>query len=260
MTIYLDIIRFNFLRFLAYPTEIWAAVIKRILSTGFLIIFWSIIARSSHNTISFVPLLSYFLISSAVNDALSAQSLQFGGYLGELIKGGRITTLLIRPLQIIPYLYSSSLGERSLGLILSSISFVIGILISPPANTFSVLLFIIFLALAAIISFAINLLVGIFYFYSPEARNFLYTFGHVIKVLSGAIVPLTFFPTHIRSIVLLSPFPGMVFTPVTALHISTLDAAIVQNLTINFIWATVLLIIALAWWKKAIRNYDAIGI
>ena len=259
MTIYLYIIRFNFLRFLAYPIEIWAAVIKRVINTGFLIIFWSIIANSSHGSISLAPLVSYFLLSSAVDDLVSAKTLYFGRYLGKAIKMGTINTYLIRPLSIIPYLYSLNLGEQSLSMILSVITFILGVAINPPSNGLSVILFLVFLTLAAAISLAFNLMIGILFFYSPEAASFRYTAGHIIKVFSGAIIPLTFFPNAIKQIVLLSPFPGMVFAPVTALHYATFNAEVAKNLAVNLIWAVLLLTVALLWWKKAIKNYDAIG-
>ena len=260
MIIYLDIIRFNFLRFLAYPTEIWAAIIKQILTTGFLLVFWSIIAKSSHGTISLTPLISYFLTAGAVDALISAQDLRFGAYIGGYIKNGSITTHLIRPLHIIPYLISSSLGERSLGLLLAIVTFCIGILIYPPSSLLSIALFLIFLGLAATISLAINVITAIFYFYSPEARGFLYSVGHVVKVFSGAIVPLTLFPQALKRIALLSPFPGMVFAPVSALHTTSLNADLLTSLAINATWAAILLTIALTWWKKAMRSYDAVGI
>jgi len=260
MSIYLDIIRFNFLRFLTYPIEIWAAIIKRVLNTGFLILFWSIIANSSNGSIHVSSLISYFLISSAIDDIVSAQALRFGKYLGDSIKKGTINTYLIRPLSIIPYLYSSNVGERSLSLILSSITFMLGLIISPPTSLASLLFFALFLTLALAISLAFNLIIGIFYFYSPEAVNFRFTIGHIIKVFSGAIVPITFFPEGLRHLTLLSPFPGMVFAPVVSLHYTTLTNEIAQSLLINLLWAVLLLVIALAWWKKAIKNYDAIGI
>jgi len=260
MTIYLDIIRFNFLRFLAYPIEIWAAVIKRFLDTGFLIVFWSIIAKSSHGSISLVPLISYFLLSGAINHIIAGQTLRFGKYLGNTIKMGTINTYLIRPLSIIPYLYSSSFGERSLSIGLSIIMFIIGILINPPSSVFSVVLFLVFLVLAATISFAFNLIVGIFSFYSPEALNFAHVFESIIKVLSGAIAPLTLFPANIKAFALLSPFPGMVYTPIAALQSTELNAEVAQSLMVNSIWAIALVIFALTWWNRAIRNYDAIGI
>jgi ABC-2 type transport system permease protein len=260
MTIYFDIIRFNFLRFLAYPTEIWAAVAKRAFGLGFLIVFWSIVAKSSHGNISLVPLISYFLVASSIDTLVSAQELRFGGFLGEYIKTGTISTYLVRPLSIIPYMISSSLGERSLGLLLAVITFIIGIAIYPPAGPLAIILFIVFLALAIVISLAINLMVGIFYFYSPEARSFLYTIGHTVKIFSGAMIPIAFFPEVLKKIVLLSPLPGMVFAPTLALHSNNLDKDTVLSLIVNTIWAISLISIALSWWKRAIRNYDAIGI
>jgi len=260
MGIYFDIIRFNFLRFLAYPLEIWAAIIKRVINVGFLVVFWSIVARSSQGTINFVPLISYFLISSSVNDVISAEAQRFGKYIGDLVKHGAFNTYLIRPLSLIPYLYSSCLGERSLSLILSAIIFILGIIISPPSGVLSVALFIVFLSLAVVISLSINLMVGILHFYTPEASNFRYTISHVIKVFSGAIVPLSFFPDSFRWIVQLSPFPGMVYAPVTSLHITSLSPAVWQSLAVNAAWAVVLLAIAVMWWKKAIKHYDAVGI
>ncbi|MCC2631390.1 MAG: hypothetical protein K0S20_89, partial [Patescibacteria group bacterium] len=141
MGIYLDIIRFNFLRFLAYPIEIWAAIVKRGISLGFLIAFWTIVANSSNGRIDLIPLISYFLISNAINDIVSAEILRFGKSVGDTVKKGTITNYLIKPVPIVPYLYASTLGERSVSLLLSIASLIAGLILNPPASLFSVGIF-----------------------------------------------------------------------------------------------------------------------
>lgn len=260
MNVYTDIIRFNFLRFLAYPIELWAAVLKRVLTVGFLLLFWSIIANSSDGAIELRPLVSYFLISSAIDDVIGVQGLRFGKYLGGSIKDGSINNYLIRPLKVIPYLYSADTGSRSLSLILSVFTFGLGIAMNPPATALSVAIFGAFMLLATLISLAFNIMIGTVYFHSPEATNFRLSFSHVLKVFSGALIPLHFFPEGLRQFVMLSPFPSMIYVPAVSLSQSGPGNLMAQSFFVGLFWAIALLAIAAAWWKKSIRSYDAVGI
>lgn len=260
MRVYWDIVRFNFLRFLTYPIEIWATVLKRLIFTGFLILFWIIVSQSSDGTLQARPLIAYFLISGGINDLIAGQSLRFARFLSYAIKNGGINSYLIRPVQIVPYLYASNLGEEGLTIILGALTVIIGIFLSPPTTFLNVIFLLLFLIFAVAISFACNLLVGTFSFYTPEASSFRYAAGHIIRVLSGAMVPLTFFPTTFRSIAMATPFAAMIYAPTNALQTSSFTSDFWHQLVISLIWAIVLPIYALWRWNTSLRNYDAVGI
>lgn len=256
---YFHVIRFTALRFLAYPHELWALALRRFVIVGLLIVFWSIVAQSSDGSIEYRPLTAYFLISSGVNDIISAQTLRLGKFMGDSIKRGTITISLIRPVNVIPYMLAINIGERSVGIALSLLSIAAGLIIHPPASLFSIAAFVFFFILAGFISLGLNIITATNYFYVPEASGIRFSIGHVIKVFSGAIVPISLFPEPLRSLVLLSPFPSLVFIPTTALQWQNLDASVLRYGLTGLFWSGLLLLIAATWWRISLRNYDAVG-
>lgn len=260
MAIYLDIIRFSFLRFFAYPREIIASILKRIIEILFLILFWSLIVKSSGGQIDISQIISYFFISMGIRDLVMSHWGPFGGELGREIKSGDINKYLIKPVSIIPTLYSLSFGRNGIRVILALLNLVIGIVIFPPKNLVSILLFVIFFISAWWISFAYNLFQGTLYFYLTDAGGVRNAINNFIRVFSGEMVPLFFFPFTLGQIVRFSPFPSMVYGPTIALSTSIIDKNVLLNIGITIFWAISLNIFVYLFWKRSIKNYEAIGI
>jgi ABC-2 type transport system permease protein len=123
-----------------------------------------------------------------------------------------------------------------------------------------VVYFIVFLALAACIAFCMNILTAIIAFYVGEAGNFENVINHVVSILSGSLVPISFFPDSIREIVIRSPFPSMIFVPAQSLKFTTFDASVSQSLFTALFWAVSLSITTAFLWNYSIKKYEAYGI
>lgn len=260
MQLYLDIITFNFFRFLAYPFEILGNVGKRSFSIVFLILFWSIIGRYSSTKINIHDITGYFLIASSVNSFVMAEYTVFGDWINMIIRIGDLNNYMIRPIPLLPYLYSTYVGRIGLRLSFSFITLILGLLVTPPQSFASILLFFVFLFLAMIISFSLNIIVGVLGFYVTDPSGIRYAVGHFISILSGAAAPLSFFPEGLRNIVLLTPFPYLIFGPINALKMKTIDGSVLSSLGIASVWAVILFFFALIAWQKGIKKYEAIGI
>lgn len=260
MELYWNIVKFNFFRFLTYPFEIIAGVAKRSASIVFLILFWSIIGKYSSNLINLKDIISYFLIASSVNAFVMAEYIVFGDWISDIVKQGDLNNFLIKPVSILPFLYSTYFGKIGLRLCFSVITLILGLLISPPQSLTAVILFIIFLIIAIIISFSFNIFVGVLAFYITEVKGIRNAIGHFVGILSGASAPLTLFPLGLKEFILLTPFPYMIYGPTNSLKINTVDANVVNSLAISTFWAVILLVIAYLVWQRGIKEYEAIGI
>ena len=260
MGIYFDIVKFNFLRFFAYPWEIVASVLKRIVELLFLILFWSLVAKGSNGNINLTQIISYFFISMGIRDLVMSHWGPFGSEVGDEIKSGQINNLLVKPVSVIPTLYSISVGKSGMRMLLAIINLIIGIAIFPPKSFISICLFIIFFALALAISFAYNLFQGTLYFHLTDALAFKNGINNFVRILSGELIPLYLFPFTIGQILRFSPFPSMVYGPTIALSTSKIDETVIINILIAIFWAIVLNLLTFNFWKRSIKNYEAIGI
>ena len=260
LRLYLNIFLFNASVFRAYPLEALAVLLKRLIEVGFLFAFWSVVARSSNGAIDFRSLVVYFLVTIAVNQIVMATVLRLAQQLRGLVKRGEISNYFIRPLPVIPAIYASYLGSSIPFLALAGIGFVVALILQPPHGLFGIIAFLVFLALAMMISLAFNLLVGAWAFSFNEINSIRHSLSHIIQVFSGAMVPLSYFPGTLRHALLLSPFPGMVYGPAAALRYSSLSGEVLKAFGVNAVWAAVLLTVAVLIWNRTIRHYEAVGI
>ncbi len=235
-------------------------ILKRILMLSFLVVFWSLISEASNNTINITDIISYFLIAQGVGELLMADNTNFGRTIRRAVKRGSINQVLIRPVELISYLYFTTLGERGVAMFWAIGSIIIGIIINKGITIYGIILFPLFFFSAFFIAFAYNLFEGAISFVFTEVSGIKNSLHHITRVLSGLVVPLTFFPEGLRNIVNLSPFPAMISAPTNALKLQDFTSETFNLLLISFFWAIFLNIVVTLFWKKALKKYEAIGI
>jgi len=255
-----EVAKFNALKMLAYPWELVAFFIQRFLGLLFLAIFWFAVSQSSTTLQSFHSLIAYFLVSSAVRDLTFSYELKFGREIQRMVKSGEITNYLIKPVPAIPFLFFAYAGQTWMSLIYSACALIAGIILLPPLSVINFIAFIMFLVLAFIVSISFNLFMAIISFYVVEAQGIRNMFNHVIRVLSGALIPLTLFPGTLRYFTLLSPFPLFAFTPTYVLQNTLPWNELGYLFAVSLGWAIGLFLIMSYLWRRALKQYEGIGI
>jgi ABC-2 type transport system permease protein len=260
MGIYFQIAKFNFLRFLAYPWDTTTIAVRRVIDVGLLLLFWSIVARSAHGAVSLRTLTSYFLVSTSLNELMLGERFQFGQAITLLIKRGDFSNYLLKPVSILPQILAREIGRYGLNLGLAGITLLIGISLNPPRTFAAVGMFFIFLVIANIVAFSLNVLSGTSSFHITETVTLRNALNQSVKVFGGAWVPLTFFPGHWRALASLTPFPAMIFGPVNALQFTRFTPELRLELISGLVWAGILAVGAYWYWKRSLSTYDAVGI
>lgn len=261
MSIYLEIIKFNLLKYLTYPFESIALIITRLITLALLILFWSVFSKSASQVISITSITGYFLISGAVNELVFARDFKFGRSIQKAIRSGQLNNYILKPIGLLPHLFSSLfIGGYGLNLLIAVVYLIIGIIIKPPATWLNILFFLCFFLIAISISLAMNLFIACIQFYTIEGGGVKNVLSHISRILSGVIVPIYYFPLSLRRIVQILPFSTMIYGPTNALQSDTITSDIWLQLSFGFLWAVLLPILALMLWYKALKNYDAIGI
>lgn len=261
MKVYFLVAKFNFKRYLVYPIEMISYLIKKVAIIGFLVFFWSVAFKDfSANNLNLKENVSYFIFASGVADITMVDSQILGKFIRRRVKSGEISNYLIKPVRFIPFMYFSSMGTEGMRYILGLASIIIGLLLNLPQSYFGLLFFIPFFINAFLLGLTVNLIEASASFYFTEVSGLKNSLNHIIKVFSGRLVPLTYFPAGLKSIIELSPFPYMVFAPTTSLEIVAINREVIRSLSISTIWALSLTCMILLIFKKALRQYEAIGI
>jgi ABC-2 type transport system permease protein len=260
MSLYWRIAWFNFGTYLAYPFEIIAASLRPVLEFGFVILFWTIVAASSHTTISISHLLSYFLLAEGMAGIFAPDGLKIGSFLAKEIKRGRLSQVLIKPVNPLRFEFAQVLGNRGIPIVVSLLFFTAGIALQPPRNLTSLGLFVLYLPVAAGISVGLSTLMGSTAFYTTESSGVRNVVSHTVRVFSGQLVPLYLFPSGLRLIATSLPFSAMVYGPAHALQTTALTWQEGQALATGLIWSLILLVISLYVWRRGLKSYEAVGI
>lgn len=259
MSVYLDIVRFGFLRFFSYPFEIIASVLKRAFEILFLIIFWSIYIKSAGISVSLSQITGYFLIAIGIADLSMARWGQLSSLIGNQIKHGGISNYIIKPSGLIPTLYALSLGRNGMRLILAVINIIIALLLLPQNSPLSYLYFLLFFLNSWAISFAYNILEGTLFFHFSDASGIRNSLENFVRILTGTMIPLYLFPEPLRNILRYTPFPSMVYLPANAIS-NSVSKGFALDFTIGLAWAIILNLAALSWWRHSLKKYEAVGI
>jgi ABC-2 type transport system permease protein len=134
------------------------------------------------------------------------------------INDGKIAVYLTKPLDYQLYWLVSNLGFTLTNLVAITLPtallmifvFKVNIPLGP-----GLLFFPISLILAFLISFNIDYSIGLAAFYTESTWGLSMTKEIVVTVLSGALLPLQFFPAAVQKILLWLPFQTIYYTPLT---------------------------------------------
>ncbi len=108
------------------------------------------------------------------------------------------------------------------------------------------------------VGIAYNVMVATIYFFIGDASGIDNSINHIVRLFTGLMIPLYLFPQHIQEIIRYLPFPFMSYVPASVL--TDFDHFDLGFVLVGIIWAGTLLILSLAFWKYAIKHYEAIGI
>jgi len=81
----------------------------------------------------------------------------------------------------------------------------------------------------------------------------------VLWMLSGGMMPLSFFPTYAQNLLALTPIPIWCYLPVSTLLGTLSDAQIVSGILYTVAWAVALAVLAYVWWKRISKSMGSAG-
>ena len=243
-----------------YRVDMFVSILSKIVSLLGVVFLWSIIGKSVAEVGSTNSLVSYFLIANGVQGLVDAESLRFSKEINHSVKLGGLSALLLRPINPILYLYSNFWGARGVAMTTQVLLIVLGFLFLNGVSILQFGLFLVSLLLAFLVSFAVNIFIGSISFWAPEAHHFQNVMSHILRVFSGVLVPVSFFSGLAKEILFLSPFPILGYLPSIVLQRSVSDSEVLTIFGSSLFWSLILIPMAIGFWKKGVRRYEAIGI
>jgi len=170
---------------------------------------------------------------------------------------------LLKPLDYQLYKLCEAGGAVFLeGLLVALLTFAlaIGLLgITLPSDLAAFLLFLASVGLSALIAFLLSYITSLAFFWTTNYWGLMHTRRWAVDLLSGALVPLIFFPDWLRGIALALPFQAIVHTPLSIYLGLLTEAGRLQTLLVQLFWAIILWFAARLLFAQAIKRITVQG-
>jgi ABC-2 type transport system permease protein len=178
--------------------------------------------------------------------------------IADLVAEGEIATALARPVSFQGMMAASAIGESLFRLLFFSapIAVVLFLIypISPPASALHAAAFGLSSLLAFAVFFHVNFLVGLLALRLKSIQGVMRAKHYLMEILSGLVLPLSFFPAWLGAVTRHLPFQAVAFVPASIYLGRFAGGALAVALLEQAAWAALLtLLSALAWRRAATR-------
>ncbi len=214
----------------------------------------SVFTYTQNQLVSYIVLIN--LLSSLV---LATRTIDVGAD----ILSGDIMNYLLKPFSFFKLIISRDAGDKLVNGIFSIAEIIILLIIFKPhvfiqTNLASYIVFFISLAIGIIIAFFISLNLSFLAFWVNEiwAPRYIYTI--LVWFLAGTFFPLDILPKSIYTILLLTPFPYLIFLP-SKIYLTGFSPTMLVLIGLSLIWCFILFFITKKIWNAGIKNYSAYG-
>ncbi|WP_234414317.1 ABC transporter permease [Paenibacillus sp. CAA11] len=247
---------------LAYRTSYIITFLSNFVNLAAIYFLWQGIyhGREELGGYSWDQMKTYLLVTFLANSVLSWYS---ETSISGKILDGSVSVDLLKPIDFqkarLAETLGSSLLEGTMGLILIGLFtlFVSGIPL--PSSPMIYLLFAISLLAAMLVKFGVVYLAALLCFWSTGSMGIVWTRIAVTNLLSGALVPLAFFPGWLERLAWFLPFQSIVHTPTMIFLEQASMPEMLGLLGVQCFWGAVLWLAGKAMWSWAVRQVTIHG-
>jgi ABC-2 type transport system permease protein len=251
---------------MVYRVNFFLDILSGILSSLIVVFLWIAIYRSSESGIiggySTGEIVTYLLGCGLLNSFILATA--ENPETSQNIQDGTLSTLLIKPFSPYAVWFARDMGGKTFLLMLGVIGYL-GVLFFFREYlilfaSFGHLLFFVFSVLfAALLQFFFFEVLSLLSFWIENTYGIRFTMRVIMEVAGGAIIPLSFFPDILQKLIMLLPFPYMIYLPMQIyLGKIPLDGVPFEFLK-ESVWIMGLILINFIVWKRGVRQYVSMG-
>ena len=256
MRTYLPIARATYMIGLVYRFGFLFAIFGNFVYLGVAYYLWRSIYQHSETLrgLTFNEAFLYVALGSSIFILLKTYA---DWFIHHEIREGTIAIYLTKPVDYQIYSLFANFGSVLMNLTSITIPtilvlvFVFKVKIALGAG---LVLFPVSLILAFIVSFSLDYFVGLLGFYSESVWGLSITKEIIVSVLSGALIPLQFFPETIQRVLFWLPFQAIYHTPIMMITRADLGVGtFIPMLLVQLMWAVVLFVLARLFYNQAIK-------
>ncbi|MBO5164401.1 MAG: ABC-2 family transporter protein [Ruminococcus sp.] len=225
---------------------------------------WKAIYASSGtdvvNGMTFSDTLIYLVLATALFNFMEMYTVW---EIGRNIQSGKIVLDLLKPMPLRSFLFWSYSGTFVTQFFATFLpTFIIVCIVTGGAVPLGInlLYFVISVIMAVIINYSIDFMTGTICIYTESIWGINIMKQVIVLLLSGATIPIAFFPEPLKKAVSYMPFQSIYNTPLSLLLDGSPKAeTVLSALGVQAFWCIVLLILSDLFWKISLRKITVNG-
>jgi len=259
---YLAVFKIGIKNQLAYKADYIVSLLFRIARPLIMLMVWTVIYLNTNTpTIGGLTLAgttAYFFlvmpISILINESIT-------DVMQDDVQGGAVASARVKPMSYPLNVLSRSLSVEMADIalltlpLLALIFFVFHLTLTPT----SILLFLVEVLLGMVIINLIGFFIGTMAIRLTNIYGLASVVWGILWLLSGSMMPLSFFPEYAQHLLALSPFPILCYLPISTLLGTATNTQIVSGIIYALAWAVALALLAYFWWRKISKSMGSAG-
>ena len=225
---------------------------------------WRTIYEGKEGTVggyTLAQMISYYLVVTLVDmfTAVNEDDWQIAAD----IRDGNISQFLLKPIDYLKYRLCLFLAGRAIYTAVALMPTALFIFVqrasfvAPDWNTFG--WFLASIVLTALLQFFISYAMALLAFWVLEVSTFIFILFAFEYIAGGHLFPLDILPPALAHALSFTPFPYLLYFPVSIYVGKSSGAALYQGLAIQFLWVVAAYLFARFMWARGIRKYAAVG-
>jgi ABC-2 type transport system permease protein len=207
-------------------------------------------------------MISYYLLVTIV-DALTAVN-EDDWQIAADIKDGNISQFLLKPINYMVFRLCLFFSGRLTYLAVATLPLAIFVAslhryFTPPADGATFGLFLVSVALTALLQFFMSYAMAMLAFWVLEVSTFIFILFAFEYIASGHMFPLDILPHRFSQVLFYTPFPYQLFFPVAIYMGRVTGMALLHGLIVQTTWVLLAYGFAQLMWHRGIRKYSAVG-
>ena len=212
------------------------------------------------NGMTFTDTLIYLVLATALFGFMEMYTVW---QVGRDIQSGRIVLDLLKPINYRRYIFWGFSGNLIVNFFATFLpTFIVIEIVTNGAIHIGINMpfFVASVAMSVMINYSIDFIVSTICLYTESIWGINIMKQVVVLLLSGATVPIAFFPDTLKTVVYWLPFQSIYNAPLSIL----LDAeaepkAVFTTLGIQLVWCIVMTVLSKAFWKTSLRQITVNG-
>lgn len=260
---YAEFTRIGFVNILAFRLRYFTGIITYFLNVTVYYFIWSAVFRKAAGPIAGFTLpqmLTYVAVGWIIRSFYWNTIDQEMAY--EVIEG-KIAMDFLKPVSVQWMWIFRAMGESAfrLGLLTVPTAIVIALVfpVQRPASHLDFFLFVIGVIGAFFLMAAINFMIGTCAIPLKSILAMIRAKYWLIELLSGLLIPMTYFPKAVARVLAWLPFEHIAFTPLSIYLGRYSPAQAAVWLCVQWIWVVILLFAGHWWWERATKKITIQG-